>query len=78
MRTLCERWLRKVIVGPAGARATLGMASFWIRHRTAPYLSVFNSGGFIPSLVISLRYTPCTIKKTGLSLALWRPTMRRR
>jgi len=43
MRTLRKRRLRKVIVCPTGAGAALGMASLWIRHRTAPCSLSVNS-----------------------------------
>src|SRR5205814_5575885 len=40
MRAFRERGLRQVIVCPASAGAALGMASFWIRHRTTPLFSI--------------------------------------
>jgi len=40
VRAFRERGLRQMIVCPASAGAALGMASFWIRHRTTPLFSV--------------------------------------
>src|SRR5438270_5667417 len=40
VRAFRERGLRQMIVCPASAGAALGMASFWIRHRTTPLFSI--------------------------------------